>query len=229
MTVRSALRAEGLWPPVVPSVVLIEFLTGDGPRDAAQHRFLRTCDIAETVPLALARRAAWLRARAHTGSAVDALVTAVAEPGGTVMTGDFADLRALAEHASGRGHRGHLRPNRSDRGRNDPHDKPRPSAHRPLTRRQRPADGTSHPVRFPTGPARSLSWSSAAARSGASGMPRPECPTWPRWNAHPGCWCPGQPDRQKPSGPPCTAGQSCPTAACWPLAPVLCPTVPSGR
>ena len=96
----SALRAEGLWPPVVPSVVLIECLTGDGPRDAAQHRFLRTCDIAETVPLALARRATWLRARARTGSAVDALVTAVAEPGGTVMTGNLADLRALAEHAS---------------------------------------------------------------------------------------------------------------------------------
>lgn len=96
----SALRAEGLWPPVVPSVVLIECLTGDGPRDAAQHRFLRTCDVAETVPLALARRGAWLRARARAGSAVDALVTAVAEPGGTVMTGDLADLRALAEHAS---------------------------------------------------------------------------------------------------------------------------------
>jgi hypothetical protein len=80
--------------------VLIECLTGDGPRDAAQHRFLRTCDIAEPVPLALAHRAAWLRAQARTGSAVDALVTAVAEPGGTVMTGDLADLRAFAEHAS---------------------------------------------------------------------------------------------------------------------------------
>jgi len=80
--------------------VLIECLTGDGPRDAAQHRFLRTCDIAKTVPLALARRAAWLRARARTGSAVDAFVIAVAEPGGTVMTGDLADLRAFAEHAS---------------------------------------------------------------------------------------------------------------------------------
>ena len=96
----SALLAEGLCPPVVPSVVLVECLTGDGPRDAPQHRFLRTCDIAETVPLALARRAAWLRARARTGSAVDALVIAVAEPGGTVITGDLADLRALAEHAS---------------------------------------------------------------------------------------------------------------------------------
>jgi hypothetical protein len=96
----AALRAEGLWPPVVPSMVLVECLTGDGPRDAAQHRFLQTCDIAQTVSVPLARRAAWLRSRARTGSAVDALVIAVAEPGGTVLTGDLADLRALAEHTS---------------------------------------------------------------------------------------------------------------------------------
>lgn len=96
----AALRAEGLWPPVVPSVVLIECLTGEGSRDAVHNRFLRTCDVADSVPIPLARRAAWLRTRARTGSAVDALVTAVAEPGGTVLTGDLADLRALARHAS---------------------------------------------------------------------------------------------------------------------------------
>jgi len=96
----AALRAEGLWPPVVPSMVLVEYLTGEGSRDAAQHRFLRTCDVAENVPVALARRSAWLRTRARQGSAVDALVTATAEPGGTVLTGDPADLRALAAHAS---------------------------------------------------------------------------------------------------------------------------------
>ena len=96
----AALRAEGLWPPVVPSVVMIECLTGEGSRDAAPNRFLRTCDIAEGVPVPLARRAARLRAEARTGSAVDALVTVVAEPGGTVLTGDLADLRALAQHAS---------------------------------------------------------------------------------------------------------------------------------
>jgi len=96
----AALRAEGLWPPVVPSAVLIECLTGEGSRDAAEHRFLRTCDVDERLPVPLARRAAWLRARARAGSAVDALVTAVAEPGGTVLTSDVADLRALAQHAS---------------------------------------------------------------------------------------------------------------------------------
>ena len=96
----AAFRREGLWPPVVPSVVLVECLTGDGSRDAAQHRFLRACDVDETIPLLLARRAAWLRARARTGSAVDAIVTAVAEPGGTILTGDLTDLQALAEYAS---------------------------------------------------------------------------------------------------------------------------------
>jgi len=96
----AAFRAAGLWPPVVPSVVLVECLTGDGSRDAAQHRFLRTCDVAEIVSVPLARRSAWLRTRAGQGSAVDALVTAAAEPGGTVLTRDLADLRALAAHAS---------------------------------------------------------------------------------------------------------------------------------
>jgi hypothetical protein len=96
-----AFRRAGLWPPRVPSVILVECLTGEGSRDATQHRFLRTCDVTETVPVALARRAAWLRTRARRGSAVDALLTAAAEPGGTVLTGDPADLRALAAYASG--------------------------------------------------------------------------------------------------------------------------------
>ena len=65
-----------------------------------QHRFLRACDVREGVPVPLARRAAWLRARACQGSAVDALVTAVAEPGGSVLTEDLADLQALAGYAS---------------------------------------------------------------------------------------------------------------------------------
>jgi hypothetical protein len=58
------------------------------------------CGVTETIPVRLARRAAWLRTKARHGSAVDALVTAVAEPGGTVLTGDGADLRALAAHAA---------------------------------------------------------------------------------------------------------------------------------
>jgi hypothetical protein len=95
-----AFRHEGLWPPKVPSMILVECLTGDGSRDATQHRFLRTCDVTETVPVLLARRAAWMRTRARRGSAVDALLVAVAEPGGTVLTGDPADLQALAAYGS---------------------------------------------------------------------------------------------------------------------------------
>jgi hypothetical protein len=52
------------------------------------------------IPEALARRAAALRRRARRGSAVDALVVASAEPGGTVLTSDTPDLSALAGHAN---------------------------------------------------------------------------------------------------------------------------------
>ena len=94
-----ALREEGLWPPCVPSVVLVECLEGHAGRDAAENRFLKTCDVVEQVPESLARRAATLRRRARKGSAVDALVVASAEPGGTVLTSDPRDLEALAAHA----------------------------------------------------------------------------------------------------------------------------------
>jgi hypothetical protein len=96
-----ALREAGLWPPVVPTVVLTECLQGDSGRDANANRFLKTCDIAESVPQSLARRAAFLRRRARRGSAVDALVVASAEPDGTVLTSDVGDLEALAAHAAG--------------------------------------------------------------------------------------------------------------------------------
>jgi predicted nucleic acid-binding protein len=94
------LHRQGDWPPLVPSAVLIESLTGVGPRGANENRFLKTCDIVETLSESLARRAAELRAQARRGSAVDALVVATAEPGGTVMTSDPGDLRALAAHAT---------------------------------------------------------------------------------------------------------------------------------
>ena len=94
-----ALTAQELWPPVVPTMVLVESLHGDAGRDANTHRFLKTCIIEPTVDVDVARRAAELRTRARTGSAVDALVVAIAEPGGTVLTGDRADIEALAAHA----------------------------------------------------------------------------------------------------------------------------------
>jgi len=89
----------GEWPPTVPSMVLVESLTGHAGRDARANRFLKTCDIAEAIPIPLARRAASIRTRARRGSAVDALVVALAEPGGIVLTQDPVDLRALATHA----------------------------------------------------------------------------------------------------------------------------------
>jgi predicted nucleic acid-binding protein len=95
----AALRSEGLWPPVVPTVVLAESTSGVARTDANTNRLLKTCDIDPMVPEATARRAGQLRARARRGSAVDAIVVALAEPGSTVLTTDPDDLRALAAHA----------------------------------------------------------------------------------------------------------------------------------
>ena len=64
-----------------------------------KNRFLKTCVIETIVSVDVARRAAELRRRARTGSAVDALVVALAEPGGTILTGDKADIEALAAFA----------------------------------------------------------------------------------------------------------------------------------
>lgn len=94
-----ALTSDGLWPPIVPTVVLVESLHGNSRRDANTHRFLKTCIIESTVTEAVARRAAELRRLAGAGSAVDALVVALAEPDGTVLTGDRADIEALAANA----------------------------------------------------------------------------------------------------------------------------------
>lgn len=95
-----AFKAQELWPPVVPTMVLVESLLGDPRRDVNTHRFLKMCIIDPSVSESTARRAAELRRLARTGSAVDALVVAIAEPGGTVVTGDRADIAALAAHAN---------------------------------------------------------------------------------------------------------------------------------
>lgn len=95
----AVLRREGLWPPMVPSVVVVETLTGRSGPDANTNRLLKTCEIATEVSETSARRAAHLRFRSKHGSAVDAIVIATAEPGGLVLTGDPVDLEALASHA----------------------------------------------------------------------------------------------------------------------------------
>jgi predicted nucleic acid-binding protein len=96
-----ALQAQGLWPPVVPTIVLAESTTGAPRTDTNINRFLKSCDVDPIVGERAARRAGQLRARALRGSAVDALLVAIAEPGGTVLSGDSDDLAALAAHSDG--------------------------------------------------------------------------------------------------------------------------------
>ena len=91
-----SLRREELWPPVIPTMVLVESLQAWPGRDAALNQFIGTCLVDDSVPVTLARRAAALRRAARKGSAVDALVMALAEPNGAVLTGDVGDLRAFA-------------------------------------------------------------------------------------------------------------------------------------
>ena len=94
-------REAGLWPPIVPTMVLVESLQGHPGRDANANRFLKTVITDDSVTVDVARRAAELRRRAKRGSAVDALVVAVAEPDGTVLTSDEADITALAAVSTG--------------------------------------------------------------------------------------------------------------------------------
>jgi hypothetical protein len=71
----AALRRRGLWPPIVPTVVLVESLTGNGVQDALTSRVV---GLSAVYPLeeSLACRAVQLRSKAHAGSAVDAVVGA---------------------------------------------------------------------------------------------------------------------------------------------------------
>ena len=67
-------RTAGLWPPVVPTMVLVESLQGHSGRDANANRFLKTVLTDDSVAVEMARRAAELRRRSRHGAAVDALV-----------------------------------------------------------------------------------------------------------------------------------------------------------
>jgi hypothetical protein len=93
------LRGAGLWPPTVSTMVLVESLQGHPGRDANANRFLKTIITDDVVSIDVARRAAELRRQAQRGSAVDALVVALAEPNGVVLTGDEADISGLAAHS----------------------------------------------------------------------------------------------------------------------------------
>jgi predicted nucleic acid-binding protein len=93
------IHRRGLWPPLVPAVVLAESLSGDHRRDHAVDRLVALAEIVD-VDEALARTAARLRtatARARV-SVVDALVaaTAAGTADAVVLTSDPRDIRALA-------------------------------------------------------------------------------------------------------------------------------------
>lgn len=94
-----AFRRHGLWPPVVPTAVIAESTTGKVRTDTNINRLLKACDIDPNVSERTARRAGQLRVAATRGSAVDAIVVAIAEPDSTVATTDPDDLNALASHA----------------------------------------------------------------------------------------------------------------------------------
>ncbi|MGI8727855.1 MAG: PIN domain-containing protein [Solirubrobacterales bacterium] len=95
----AGLRQQDLWPPLLPTPVMVECLRGHAAHDALANRLVNSCDVVPDVSERLARRAAELRWRAGRGSAVDALVVAFAEHGGSVLTSDPDDLEALAAYA----------------------------------------------------------------------------------------------------------------------------------
>jgi predicted nucleic acid-binding protein len=94
---RAELRSlvERGWLLVVPTVVLVECLTGDGRRDASVNRVLKAVDRLDASEEADARLAAGLRRRSGNPSVVDALVAARAHRKRglcIVLTSDVDDL-----------------------------------------------------------------------------------------------------------------------------------------
>lgn len=92
----ATLRRRGLWPAMVPTLVVAEAMTGDAAHDVDLEAFLTCCDVREELPLQLAVRAAWLRAAVGRGSASDALVVAMAEPAGAVLVVNRPHIEAMA-------------------------------------------------------------------------------------------------------------------------------------
>jgi hypothetical protein len=90
------------WQIVVPAVVLVECLTGDGRRDANTNRVLRAVGDLPATEESHARSAAALRFRRSSTSVVDALVAecATRTPAPVaVLTTDRRDLEALLQDA----------------------------------------------------------------------------------------------------------------------------------
>ncbi len=94
-----SLRDRDLWPPIVPSAVVAESLSGDPARDVDVLRFLRTCVVEDHLPLTVAIRAAELRRRAGGGTLGEAVAVAIAEPDAIVLTGAEATTSTLVSHS----------------------------------------------------------------------------------------------------------------------------------
>ena len=93
------LRRRGQWPPQIPSVVLVEALTGDHRRDFYENRLIALCQVRDVTDVH-AREAARLRTRtgrAGTISATEAIVVAMALtfPDPVVLTSDPDDVATL--------------------------------------------------------------------------------------------------------------------------------------
>ena len=98
------LRKRNQWPPVVPSVVLVEALTGDHRRDFHTNRLLGMC-IIKVVDEHLAREASRIRTatgRAGEIAATDAIVAAQAARADApnILTSDPDNIRSLVVHCN---------------------------------------------------------------------------------------------------------------------------------
>jgi predicted nucleic acid-binding protein len=101
---RARLRwvTDHLGDVVLPAAVLVECITGNGPRDAEVHRIIEILRDEDAVLVDIdeptARVAGALRHKARTDDGIDALVAAVAVGDGSdaiVLTSDPDDLRRL--------------------------------------------------------------------------------------------------------------------------------------
>lgn len=98
----AALKAENLWTPVVPTVVLAESTSGAARRDTKINRFLKTCEVEPVVSERVARRAGYPPGRCSNRFSRRRSGCHLAEPGGTVLTGDPNDLELPLSRATPR-------------------------------------------------------------------------------------------------------------------------------
>lgn len=95
LAIMEVIRRQGAGRVLVPSIVTVEALTGDG-RDAPVNQTLKQVDLLEELPLARTRAAARLR-QGTSGSPVDAVVAeaAVHTSAAFLITSDPDDMAAL--------------------------------------------------------------------------------------------------------------------------------------